>query len=305
MKLEEWWKNLGMGAELDIAGTFIYNSVRHLYSVKAFWNATDTFEILYNLSVGIERLQKVAIVLLEHNASTDISQLEESLKGHSTLALSDRIDKSRAQSLSGIHKEFLSLLSRFYKHHRYGRFSISSVPNINAEQDFFARYICKHLQLEVPKDLFLTPLQNDDRVKRFLGKILKRIIGGLYEIISVRARELNLYTCELREGSKAAKVFMDPRMDFIEEDKVRRELLLFLMHPDSEAEHLALVRSFDPLPLDPGLTPAYAKYLIDDSPENCSYVRGEVDALYEDVKDVRERFELLNVLDNEYLKYDD
>lgn len=305
MKREEWWKNFGMGAELDVAGRFIYNGVRQFHRVDAFWQSGNTFEILYNLSIGIERLQKVAIVLLEHDATKDPKALEESLKGHSTLALSDRIDQSQKQSLSGTQKEFLALLSNFYKNQRYGRFSISSVPKIESEHEALIKYICKHLQMEVPEDLSEFHVRNDDRIRKFMGKVLKKIVNDLFETISDRAGELNLYTDEMHSDSKAGKVFLCPRLDFVEEDKIKRELMLFLIHPTTSTEQIRLIRSFEPLELDPAMAPAYAKYLIDDTAENCSYVRGEVDVLYEDVKDITERFEELSLLDDEYIRFED
>jgi hypothetical protein len=56
MTPEEWWKNFALGIELDTASTFIYNGIRTLEDLQSFQHPVDTFEILYNLSVGIERL---------------------------------------------------------------------------------------------------------------------------------------------------------------------------------------------------------------------------------------------------------
>ena len=115
MRADQWWKNFGMGMELDAAGTFIYNALKHLHSIDTLSHPVDIFEVLYGLSVGIERLQKVAIILLEHDVDVDIEQLEESLITHNTMDLSNRIDDHVQQSLSGVHKELLSILSKFYK----------------------------------------------------------------------------------------------------------------------------------------------------------------------------------------------
>lgn len=82
MKPTEWWKNFALGIELDVAGTFIYNGIRALHELHHFQHPVDSFEILYNLSVGIERLLKVAIILIEHSESEDLNSLEESLITH-------------------------------------------------------------------------------------------------------------------------------------------------------------------------------------------------------------------------------
>lgn len=304
MRVEEWWKNFGMGMELDASGAFIYNALRHLHVIDSLSHPVDIFEILYNLSVGIERLQKIAIVLLEHDDNADIKALEESLITHNTIELSNRIDGHRCQSLSKVHKELLSILSKFYKTHRYGRYSISSVPAIDEEKKLFLQYVSKFLSIEIPNDESLFAIPNSDQIKKFMGKVVKKISNGLYRIISDRARELNIYTNELKCDSKAMKVFLGERLDFLDEDKIRRELLLFLMHPSSDDEHIAMIREYDPLPLDPGLAPAYIKALINDSPEHFGYVSGEVEEQYTDIDNVGERFQFLSIMDNEFLSYE-
>jgi len=305
MRLEKWWKNFEMGLEIEVAGAFIYNGIWHLHKINSLSQPSDTFEIMYNLSVGVERLQKIAIVLLEHKDGMDVEEFEESLITHNTMDLFNRIARHRPQDMSGVHKEFLSILSKFYKSYRYSRFSILSVPAIDAELKLFLHYIAKHLNLNIPEEDTQFGLPNDDRIRKFIGKVVKKICTSLFNIISVRARELNLYTYEIRHESKAGKVFLGKRLDFIYEDRIRREMLLFLMHPSSTSEHISLIRKYNPLPLDPGLTPGYIKYLINASPENSAYVSGEVIELYTEVEDVNERLQLLNIIDDEYHFYED
>ena len=149
MKPEQWWKNFGMGLELDTAGSFLYNAIHHLHVIDKLNHSGDIFEILYGLSIGIERLQKVAIVLLEHIEDGNIDKLEESLISHNTMQLSNRIDRSVKQNLSGVHRELLSLLSKFYKTHRYGKYSLASVPEIDAEKILFVEYLRKYLGMGI------------------------------------------------------------------------------------------------------------------------------------------------------------
>lgn len=65
----------------------------------------------------------MAIILIEHSESEDLNALEESLITHNTADLAARLDKHRPLSLSAVHREFLTILSKFYKSHRYGRYS--------------------------------------------------------------------------------------------------------------------------------------------------------------------------------------
>ncbi len=262
MKPEDWWKNFALGIEVDISGAFIYNGIKRLDELDNLANTSDIFEILYNLSVGIERVLKVAIVLLEHGNQKDIEAFEQSLISHDLMGLANRVGGSRDLELSGVHKEFLSLLSKFYKTHRYGRFSVGSVPNIKEEQSLFYEYLRKHLHVELPHDDSFMPLYNSDQIRRFIGKVVKKIVVSVFGIVRTQATALNIYTDELRGDSKAIRIFYGDRLDFIDERIKKKELLLFLMHPDSQGSHIHLIRSFDALDFDPAMAPEYIRALL-------------------------------------------
>lgn len=302
MRPDEWWKNFALGIELDIAGTFIYNGIRTLEDLQSFQHPVDTFEILYNLSVGIERLLKIAIILFEHNENIDIGELEKSLISHNTIELSNRVDKHQPMNLSDLNKEFLSLLSKFYKSHRYGRYSLSSVPKIEEEKRCFLEFLEKHLSLSLSIDDEFAFIGNTDQIRKFIGKVVKNISSKLFSIIRNEAYRLNIYTTELRGDSKALKVFYGERLDFIDERIKRKEILLYLLSLKPGSSHIDVLKSFGALELDEGMTPYYIQVLFND---NALYLVGdEIDVLYEEVKNVRERLDFIKIMDNQYLSYD-
>lgn len=303
MTPDEWWKNFALGLEVDTAGAFIYNGIRSLHELQALHHPVDTFEILYNLSVGIERLLKVAIILVEHDENIDIEAFEAGLVSHSTIDLANRVNSSRPLKLADVHREFLSLLSTFYRSHRYGRYSLSSVPDISKEKTLFLRFISTHLQISIPFDDERIYIPNTDQIRRFVGKIVKKICDEVFSVIQRKAHELNIYTDELRGDAKALRVFYGERLDFIDEDLAKKELILFLMNPSSRGPHIDLLRSFEALPLEPAMTANYIKALLNDAA--LPYVQGEVEELYTEVKNVKERLDFLGLMDNEYLSYGD
>jgi len=303
MNPEEWWKNFALGLELDASGTFVYNGIRLLHEAANLHHAADVFEILYNISVGIERLLKVAIVLVEHDPEADILSLEKSLVTHSSIALADRLAARRSLRLASIHREFLSLLSQFYSVHRYHRFSFSSIRDIDEERRLFVAFVCKHLQIAHPKRDDLIPFQNTDVIRKFVGKVVRGICVQAFRVVRERAAEMHIYTYELRIDSKAMRVFHGQRLDLIDEDLKRRELLLFLMNPSSGGPHIELLRSFSPLALDDGLAPAYVRALLNE--RDVHSVGDEVDELYSEVDKPAERHEFLRIMDDEFLLYDD
>lgn len=300
MTRDEWWKNFALGIELDVAGTYIYNGARSLYVLENLGQPVDLFEILYAFSIGLERLMKVAIVLLEHDSQSDMEALESSLISHNTMELFNRVQTHTQIEITPAQKEFLSLLSKFYKTHRYGRFSASSVPNITAEKDMFLAFLAKHLELEISENE-LFPLYNTDRIRKFVGRVVKGIADKLFSVVGKAAHSLNIYTDELRGDSKAIRVFYGSRLDFIDERIKRKELLLFLMNPNTGGDHIELIRSFEPLPLDPDSAPSYVKALFYD--QALPMVEGEIDELYEEVDDVSRRLAFVDILDNEHLSY--
>ncbi|WP_427340451.1 hypothetical protein [Caloranaerobacter sp. DY30410] len=78
-----YFKNFTIETEIDIAGTFIYNGIREFNRLETFNNEQEIFHVLYPISVGIERLQKVLIVLLEDISLDELEDFEKSLITHS------------------------------------------------------------------------------------------------------------------------------------------------------------------------------------------------------------------------------
>src|SRR5436190_19047820 len=107
MRSTQAWKNFNLGQELSVSGAFIYNGLRRFHEMRALDNTDEIFEVLYNLSVGLERLLKIAVVLLEHNETTNQDRLEKSLRTHNHLDLLQRVTKHTQINLDAPHKEFL------------------------------------------------------------------------------------------------------------------------------------------------------------------------------------------------------
>jgi hypothetical protein len=73
MDASTFWKNFNLGTELQVSGNFIYNSLSIFDKMETFYHEEEIFEFLYNLSVGIERLLKINVILIEH--SDDIKKI--------------------------------------------------------------------------------------------------------------------------------------------------------------------------------------------------------------------------------------
>src|SRR5690606_32627683 len=86
------WKNFHLGTELEIAGGFIYDALYSFDQMKHFYHESEIFDCLYHLSVGIERLQKITLILLTDFENTINKDFEKKLVNHSTRYFHQRIN---------------------------------------------------------------------------------------------------------------------------------------------------------------------------------------------------------------------
>jgi hypothetical protein len=202
MKKDQAWKNFNLGQELSVSGAFIYNGLRRFHEMRVLDHTDEIFEFLYNISVGLEHLLKIAVVLIEHNEDTDQDALEKSLITHNHLELLKRVRQHTKLNLGTPHNEFLALLGTFYTTLRYDRFTLSSVYDPDRERDALCHFLSKHLQVDLEQSSHLFTTQNDTRYRNYIRKIVTKISSALFEVVRTRASELNLYTYELRHGKR-------------------------------------------------------------------------------------------------------
>lgn len=302
MKPTEIWKNFKLGEEISVSGAFIYNGMRRFHEMRNLDFTDEVFEVLYNLSVGFERLLKIAVVLLEHNDAVDQDELEKSLITHSHLDLLGRIKKHVPISLAPLHNDFLGLLGTFYKSLRYDRFILSSAYDSEREIEALCDFLRKYLNIDIPRNFLLFGTANEDRYRRFIRRTVLKISRTLYEVIEIRARALNLYTYELRNGSKAETVFLR-EIDISDEDVLWKELLVFLMNTKSTSGYLDFLRGIAPLDFDPELVGDYLDCFQSDASK--AFVMDELETLYEDMEERKgERLELMRVIASPNIYFD-
>lgn len=264
MKPSDFWKNFRLGEEIHISGTFIYNGLRRYHELRKLDFTDELFEFLYELSIGLERLLKTAVVLYEHTDTTDQKKLEESLKTHNHLDLVARLREHVELNLETTHNDLLSLLGTFYKSLRYDRFTLTSVYEGKKEAKAIRRLLVKHLHAKFPDEGSFFGTDNDDQYRKFIRRTVLKIARDVYCVIEDRARQINLYTYELRNGSKAESVFLR-EVDIADEDILWKELLIFFMNVKADTGYLQFLRGTPPLEFDPALIPDYLDCFKSDS----------------------------------------
>jgi hypothetical protein len=295
-----FWKNFRLGEELSISGAFIYNGLRRFYEAKNLDHTDEIFEIFYYLSIGFERLMKIAIVLLEHDEAKDQKKFESSLMTHSHQELIGRIKKRVALNLGSAHNDFLALLTKFYKSFRYDRFTLESHDQLHQERNMLFSFLGKHLNVEFKNCDSHFGHWNDERYKEFMRRTVLKLSNDLYTIVQNRSSELNLSTCELRSGSKAETVFLGSA-DIPAENVLWKELLVFFMNTKSTSGYLNFLRNIEPLEFDPGLVDDYLECFQSDSAK--ANVSDQLESLYEDIENKSERLDMMKYIGAPYIHF--
>ncbi len=298
MKPEEFWQNFKLGEEQEIAANFIYDALRNFHEMETISVEREIFPVLYNLSIGVERLLKVAITLVEFGKNTNHRQFEESLKTHNHPELLSRLEDNKQVNLGSVQTEFLDILYRFYKLHRYDRFSFGSLQRLGEDKEILQNFFHKHLGIDITENFPITAVWNTFQIKKFFGKVVKKITKELYRIIKEEAKRKNIYTDEISgSDSKAAKVLWgDDDLHFEDEDRVIIELLIYFLHTN-ESTLIDVIKDIDPLDLDPGSSKRYLEVLLSNKARYRSDVLDEIECLYqEEVSDAGERLKLIDAI---------
>ena len=74
------------------------------------------------------------------------------------------------------------------------------------EKEIFMEYL--HNNINCDKDVFSNNIILTTQLKEFLGRVIGLISKKYYDEIYKHASKQNIYTYELRSGSKAEKVFL-------------------------------------------------------------------------------------------------
>lgn len=297
-----YWKSLNLCKEVSLAGILIYNGLKAFDEMDSFQNEEEIFDFLYNISVGIERLEKITLILKEDIDIEKIQEFEQSLKTHNHIELMNRIIETK-KTFNDIQNNFLHLLTNFYKNWRYDRYSLNDYQNYDKEKQAFINFLEKHYQLKIQNELF-NVTQNNDKIKKAIGKCIGKIVTFLYEQIKLYSHLNNVFTYEVRYNSKAYKIFIKKEFDFILENKLWKEILVYILN-NQDNDYLNFYKSLQPLDFDEAdLIPLINTFRND---LNKIEYNDILESLYEEMDNQsrKKRDEFLDLIGNESLELSD
>lgn len=254
------YKNFNMVIELDIAGAFIYDGIHEFCRLKYISNDGSTFTSLYDMAVGIERLEKIVYVLWALDNNVDETEFEKELITHSHTGLRDKIKevlKIHNESIEFSKQEnaLFELLCRFYNTARYMRFNING--DWNKELELIHTFLKSDSNyVETNTGLFYgNRIEVNENIKKLFGRTLKGIAAKYYELIRKGSSKNQAYTYELMADSKASKIFYSQKNSLIKDQNNEylavKELLIYLRNSKDKTGFLKYVDEIEPLEFDP------------------------------------------------------
>lgn len=254
------YKNFNMVTELDIAGEFIYNGIHEFCRLKYISNEGPTFASLYNMAVGIERLEKIVYVLWTLDDEVDETKFEKKLITHSHTGLRDKIKevlKIHNENIEFSKQEnaLFELLCGFYNTARYMRFNIDG--DWDKELELIRTFLKSDSNYVKNNTEFFygSRIEANENVKKLFGRTLKSIAAKYYELVIKGSSKNQTYTYELRADSKASKIFYSRESSLIKDQYNEylavKELLIYLRNSKDKTGFLKYVDEIEPLEFDP------------------------------------------------------
>ena len=304
---EKIWhhKNFNMVQEVDISGEFIYNGITALNQSNFTRDTALLFSALYNIAVGIERIQKIILILAEEITINNYEDFEKQLITHSHTGLQARINKKISLDLNPRENELLQLLQNFYNTGRYNRFNLfSSYENESvAISEYTLKYADKN-KIELAQDTIVL----NDYVKDLFGKVVGSISKKYYAALEDLCSKANTFSYELRSGSKAQKVFLNEHnknslySQKVDERIAFTEFLIYLANNKDFSPVMCYIKTLEPLEIEQAFIQGYIDELSKGNvPQD---LIDEVEHHYEEREYSKNRIESVKVLSNTLACFD-
>lgn len=296
-----------MGTELDIAGEFIYDGIHILNQLHNIDEPVKVFSFLYHTSVGLERLQKIILVLFEDEITEDIEGFEKSLITHSHIELSKRIKDETDVKMNKRENEFLTLIADFYKSARYNRFNISGEEKNEIEliQDYILKYIHEE---KIERHFITNGINITGDIKTLFGRVIGNITKKYYELVREGCKLNNTYTYELRVDSKAEKIlYSNTKKNSLYDQKlnesiVLKEYLVYLRNTTDNSSFLRFMNDITPLELENAFVNDYIDSLC--KGDVSQVLIDEVEHLYQENSYSIDRLNMIDLIGKSNILWD-
>lgn len=241
------FKSMQMSKELNFAGDFIYESAKKTMQLE---NVHDDFTIngiLYNGSIGIERLQKIYLYLCEE----DSFEVQLKLHTHNLITLENGVYSESSEKLFENGIKLISMFVEYYSEYRYGNFHIEEKEK--TLNNLFTSFL-KTIDKKADFDSIFMPI-DFERFKKFYIDTLGKVANHYYKLIRKKACELGIFTYELSSLSNSTRVFSLGNGktlydEMLLEQEAIKELLLYFYKTHSDCNVFKAFNELEPLEFD-------------------------------------------------------
>ena len=288
-----------MAKEVTIAGDFVFNSAKKAIQLTSVNNEFDINEILYNGSVGIERLQKIYIYLCLENPFVK----QDELITHNHCELEKKIAEESGKNIFINGRKLISVFNEYYNQYRYGNYD--PIPKNKTIIDLFVGFL-KNSNGKVNLLEQITHYQFEP-FKKFYINTLGKTAKYYYDLIRDKAYEIGVFTYELDSLSNASRVFwIDTSLydEMILEQEAVKELFLYFYKRNPQEGVFRLLNEMEPLDFDDALVNDFLSELGDGKTNH--QLTDWVSELYldiEDDKELKHRKELVSLIGNPGIDY--
>lgn len=290
-----------LNMEMHNVGEFLFTGCEALYNTGELVLDYEVFNIFYNISVGIERMQKIILLL-------DGSKIEDNQKKflaqHNLEILKSMVAKVHNVNFDKKENKIFNLLTDFYKNGRYNYLD-EDFKDLNWSIKKLDAYLKSE---KLPSlDRFLTQYSFSIDSKRSIMRSLSIIISTYIRLLKEVSSERGLYVLETQSNLKLSIFYYSSIRGeeifnyFKMADISRNEIYYFFLKDNLELIDKDNLVEFPPLELDPPLIPDFlsektlfkVKWDMINTVEECY-----CDLYEDDIKKLEARkFFMLNFLD--------
>ncbi|THE07069.1 hypothetical protein E1H99_12625, partial [Enterococcus hirae] len=187
---------LQLNMEMHNVGEFLFTGCEGLYNTGEFILDYEVFNIFYNISVGIERMQKIILLLDDSKIN---SNQKKFLSQHNLEILNSIISKTHGIKFNKKENKILNLLTDFYKNGRY-TYLDENFKEFNWSINKLDAYLISERLPSLESSFTQYSFAVHSKIN--IMKSLSLIISTYIKLLKKISDEKNLYTLETQSNFK-------------------------------------------------------------------------------------------------------
>ena len=205
--------------------------------------------------------------------------------------------------------QFLELVKNFYSNARYDRFAeVGNSWEYKLIHKFFADN-----NIDYERSIFNPSIiQINDSIRKLIGRVVFKVVNYYYKLVKEGSQKSGTYSYELRNDSKAQKIFLHTENSRglssikIDERIAISEILVYLRNTTDKSSYLKFIEEISPLNFDKMEISSYLSVILLENRAPQNLIDAIEDIYAEEDVNIRERIECLDLMtkDNMQVQFD-